>query len=42
MKQRRIPPPVTGKVIKDARFCMTRERADETAAEPAAFLASAR
>jgi 3-oxoadipate enol-lactonase len=36
---RRIPPPVTGKVIKDARFGMTWEKADEIAADVIAFLA---
>jgi pimeloyl-ACP methyl ester carboxylesterase len=36
---RQIPPPVTGKVISNARFCMTWEKADETAAHVIEFLA---
>lgn len=36
---RQIPPPVAGKVIKDARFCMTWEKAEEIAAHTVEFLA---
>jgi len=37
---RRIPPPVTGKVIENARFGMTWEKADEVAARAVAFLSA--